>query len=91
MTDTEMRYGQIEKEALALTQACEKFLMYLMGKSFILETDHKPLISLFGQKNLGALPLRVLRFHLRLMPYTLLHALWEGYKSRIAMVVYLLP
>ena len=64
-----MRYAQIEKEALALTQVCEKFSMYLMGKSFVLETDHKPLISEFGQKNLDTLPPRVLRFCLRLMRY----------------------
>ena len=69
MTDTEMRYAQIEKEALALTWACEKFSMYLIGNSFTLETDHKPLISLFGQKNLDALPPQVLRFRLRLMRY----------------------
>jgi len=69
MTETEMRYAQIEKEALALTWACERFSMYLLGRTFILETDHKPLISLFGQKNLDALPPRVLRFRLRLMRY----------------------
>ena len=69
MTETEMRYAQIEKEALALTWACERFSMYLLGRSFVLETDHKPLISLFGQKNLDALPPRVLRFRLRLMRY----------------------
>ena len=29
MSDTEMRYAQIEKEALAITWACEKFSNYL--------------------------------------------------------------
>ena len=31
MTDTEERYAMIEKEALALTWACEKFDYYLVG------------------------------------------------------------
>ena len=60
MTDTEVRYAQIEKEALALTWACERFSMYLLGKSFILETDHKPLISLLSAKNLDSLLPRIL-------------------------------
>ena len=35
VTNTEVHYAQIEKEALALTWACEKFSMYLIGKLFI--------------------------------------------------------
>ena len=33
MTSTECRYAQVEKEALALTWACEKFANYVLGKS----------------------------------------------------------
>jgi len=66
MTETEVCYAQIEKEALALTWACKKFSIYLIGT---LETDHKPLISLLGQKNLDSLPPRVLRFCLCMMRY----------------------
>ena len=67
LTGTEMRYAQIEKEALAVTWACEKFSDYLLGKSFSCETDHKPLIPLLNSKQLDNLPPRVLRFRLRLV------------------------
>ena len=41
-----------------------------MGVHILLETDHKPLIPLLGQKLLDQLPLRVQRFRLRLMRYS---------------------
>ncbi|CAC5416848.1 unnamed protein product [Mytilus coruscus] len=59
MTDTEQRYAQIEKEALALTWAFEKFSNYLLGKKFNLETDHKPLVPLLSSKGIAELPPRI--------------------------------
>ena len=75
LTDTEQRYAQIEKEALATTWACEKFSTYLLGKHFQVDTDHKPLVPLLGQKHLDTLPPRILRFRLRLdrFNYTIRH------------------
>ena len=66
LSETETRYAQIEKEALAGTWACEKFSDYILGKRICLETDHKPLVSLLGSKHLDSLPPRILRFRLRL-------------------------
>ena len=52
MSDTKKQYAQIEKEALALTLAAEKFAMHLLGgKLFCMETDHKPLVRLLSTKN----------------------------------------
>ena len=70
LTDTEQRYAQIEKEALAATWACERFSDYLLGMQFHLETDHKPLVPLLGSKRLDDLPLRVQQFWMRLMRFT---------------------
>ena len=69
MTSAETRYAQIEKEALAFTWACERLSDYLVGLSFHIETDHKPLVPLFSSKNLDDLPLRVQRFRLRMMRF----------------------
>jgi len=39
MSETERRHGQIEKEALAVTWACEKFSDYILGRSFHIESN----------------------------------------------------
>ena len=70
LTATEQKYAQIEKEALGITWACERFSDYLIGMNFRIETDHKPLTSLLGVKNLEELPARIQRFRMRLMRYT---------------------
>ena len=75
MTETERRYAHIEKEALAVTWGCEKFATYILGKEFLIETDHKPLVPLLGTKHLDSLPPRILRFRLRLarFDYSITH------------------
>jgi len=59
LTETEQRYAQIEKEALGITWACERFQDYLIGIHFHIETDHKPLVPLLSSKSLDEMPLRV--------------------------------
>ena len=71
LSDTEQRYAVIEKEALAVTWALEKFSRYVLGMTDLLvETDHKPLVSLLGNQEIFKLPARILRFRLRLMRFT---------------------
>ena len=70
LTSTEQRYAQVEKEALGLTWACERFRNFLIGKHFQMETDHKPLLSLLGSQALDALPPRIQRIRMRLMRYS---------------------
>ena len=52
MTETKMRYAQIEKEALATTWACECFSDHIIGETTPIETDHKPLVPLLSTKQL---------------------------------------
>ena len=69
MSPTESRYAQIEKEALSITWACDRFSEFLIGMEFEIQTDHKPLVPLLRTKQLDDLPPRILRFRLRLMRY----------------------
>lgn len=48
LTDTQRRYSQIQKEALAVIYGLKKFHQFLYGRNFILVTDHKPLVTLLG-------------------------------------------
>ena len=70
LTPTERRYAQIEKEALALTWACERFSNYVLGiNELCLRTDHKPLVALLKTKAIGDLSARIQRFRMRLVPF----------------------
>ena len=51
LTDTERRYSQTKKEALALVWACQKFHPYVHGVPFDLVRDHKPLEVIYGPRS----------------------------------------
>lgn len=51
LSDTEKRYCQTEKEALALVWSVEKFYIYLYGNQFELLTDCKALVYLFTPRS----------------------------------------
>ena len=47
LTDAKKKYSQIEKEGLACVYGLMRFHSYLFGHHFKLQTDHKPLLTLF--------------------------------------------
>ena len=49
LNPAEKKYSQLEKEGLAIIFAVKKFLHYIYGRYFIIESDHKPLSFLFNE------------------------------------------
>ena len=47
LTPAEKNYSQLEKEALGVMLAVQKFHKYLYGRHFIIESDHRPLSFIF--------------------------------------------
>ena len=70
MTDAEKRYAQIEKELLGIAYGCCRFHQFIYGGQIIVETDHKPFVSL-AKKPLNDCPLRIQRIMLQLQKYDL--------------------
>ena len=68
LSDIEQRYSQVEREALGVVVACERFRHYVIGHSFTLITDCKAVELIL--RNPCAKPLiRIARFVTRLMDY----------------------
>ena len=91
LTECEQRYAAIEKEALGVCWAMDKFSQYILGmKNVIVETDHKPLIPLLGNMFLDRLPPRIQRFKLRLQrfQYSIRHISGKGNMSADALSRY---
>ncbi|XP_022833967.1 uncharacterized protein K02A2.6-like [Spodoptera litura] len=67
----ERRYGQIDKEALAIMFGLRKFHEFLSGRPFCIVTDHKPLVSLFDPSKQipDQISPRMLRWSLKLAGY----------------------
>ena len=70
MTAAERNYAQIEKEQFGVVFACERFHVYIYGRSVIVETDHNPLIAI-SKKHLCDAPPRLQRLLLRIQKYDL--------------------
>ena len=68
LTKTEQNYQNLEQETLRNIWGMEKFHYFLYGKEFTLETDQKPLVSIYKKHMVDISP-RVQRLIVRSFPY----------------------
>lgn len=84
LSTTEQKYAQIEKECLSIVFGCTRFDQYIFGRKEVkIETDHKPLETLFRKPLLKA-PLRIQRMKLKLQRYDLAVQYKKGTEMYIA-------
>ena len=77
LTQTEVRYAQIEKELLAVVFARCKFYDYIYGKPAVIETDHHPLVTI-PNKSFHTVPACLQRMMLRLQKFNLTFVYKKG-------------
>ena len=68
LLDREKRYSVIEQECLAIVLGIKAFEVYLIGKPFVLQTDHRALQCIQQCRDKNA---RLMQWSLMLQPYTL--------------------
>lgn len=66
LTEVQQRYSTTEKEMLSIILALENFRYFIFNRHFIICTDHKPITSLLGGKNMNQ---RLYRWKLYLSQY----------------------
>ena len=68
LTKTEQNYQNLEREALGTIWGMEKSHYFLYGKEFTLETEQKPLVSIYKKHMIDTSPM-VQRLIVRFSPY----------------------
>ena len=89
LLDRETRYSTVERECLAIVWGVDKFSRYLIGREFVIETDHSPLTFLKKNKaangRLTRWALALQNYHFSIVPITGLSNCEADVLSRIEM------
>ena len=76
LTKTKQNYENLEREALGTIWGMEKLHYFWYGKEFTLETDQKPLVSIY-KKHMTDISPRVQRLIVRSFPYLLFKVVYK--------------
>ena len=69
LTPAERNYSILEKEALAIVFAVQRWKVFLWGRFFRIITDHRPLTSIFTSRDTLQVNLRVSKYVTQLLPF----------------------
>ena len=83
LTSAEKNYQNLEREAMAAVWGMEKFHYFLYGRQFILQTDQKPIVSIF-RKHMIDVSLRVQRIAIRAWQYDFIPEYLPGKQNVIS-------
>ena len=83
LTSAEKNYQNLEREAMAAVWGMEKFHYFLYGKQFFLQTDQKPLVSIFRKHMIDVSP-RVQRIAIRAWQYDFIPEYLPGKQNVIS-------
>ncbi len=80
LQESESNYCPLEGEALAVAWSLKKAKMFLLGcPEFLIQTDHKPLVPIFGDKALSTIDNpRLVRLKEKTFPYSFIIQHLEG-------------
>ncbi|XP_046739526.1 uncharacterized protein K02A2.6-like [Diprion similis] len=72
LNNAEKNYATIEKELLGIVFATKRFHNFIYGRNVNVVTDHKPLVSIINNKNIGDIASsRLQRMKIKLLKYNL--------------------
>ena len=83
LRESEINWAPIEKEMLAIVFSTQKFREYILGKTTVVQTDHKPLEIIF-RKPIATAPLRLQAMMLKVSDYDLKVGYLPGKKQVLA-------
>ena len=83
LTETEQCYSNIERELLSVVFALERFHHYVYGYTVTVQTDHKPLVSIWKKSIVSNSP-RLQRLLLRLSQYDINVEYLKGKENLVA-------
>lgn len=82
LSKSEQKWAQIEKELLAIVFACQRFHFFLYGRSFTVESDHKPLEALV-KRDIDDVTTRLQRMFMFLLKYPNMTVMYKPGKDML--------